>query len=117
MTEPIKFDPRIHVIVPREATDEQYRKADEAFWERKHSGRNVCYESIYKAMIAAAPPITIEAPSPVTKEQAREALSEFERLVKFAEANGHVSKHDKAIIETIRALLEAAAQQTQEQSQ
>ena len=34
----------------QDPSDGMYRKADEAFWHRKHSGRNVCYESIYKAM-------------------------------------------------------------------
>lgn len=78
-------------------------KMPETIYVDKHDGE------LYFSGDGAVEYIRSDTAYPVTKEAARKALDEFERLVKFAEANGHVSKHDKAIIETIRALLEAAS--------
>lgn len=53
MTEPIKYDPRIHVIVPRVATD---KMLDSGYTPPFYGYGKMLWDK----MIAAAPPITIE---------------------------------------------------------
>jgi hypothetical protein len=120
MTDPIKYDPALHVIVPRVATRGFKSMTDEGAMVLKchedtpvMNNRTKIAIAVYNAMIAASPPITIDAPSAITKAEAVEMLGVLDEWLKYC-AQGGISHRDQKLFnkrEKLRRLLEAAAQQ------
>lgn len=111
MTNPIKYDPALHVIVPREPTMEMFMAGYRLREESENTGPTVF---LYESMIAAAPPITVAPAYHVTKAEAVELFSASELAVitkqKYDLLESEVTlKMTAKQFAKLRRLLEAAA--------